>query len=143
MRIIAYLGHSRLNKRMTALNDLQETLATGRFSALPDRLAPIAAWGGTHYDTLQSALTMLAFFKRQNELTHLFIEAWPRVRDEQRFPRIKNEFAAQATEHIIYRYLANAEQPNPADATLHQQLGTFFENDPDGLSRTIAVLLNQ
>jgi hypothetical protein len=90
----------------------------------------------------QDRLDRLAYEGETAVIIQLMQTAWPSVA-ETAAPSISADFAARATDAIIYRYLETAVAPNANDPQLQADLERFFAISPERLDQYIAFLNGQ
>jgi hypothetical protein len=115
---------------------LNQALASGQPAAKEAAITALTNAVTDHYGFFLRGLDLLAYRGETAVMVQMMRTAWPVVRDDQTiFRSATDQFAARATDQIIFRYLEETAEPDPHDATLLADLGQFFPIDPAGLGR--------
>lgn len=115
---------------------LNQAVASGQAAPQEAAIRALTAAATDHYGFFLRGLDLLAYRGETAVIVQMMQTVWPAVRDDQSIYRsATDQFAARATDQIIFRYLGETAVPDPHDATLLAELGQFFPIDPAGLGR--------
>jgi hypothetical protein len=115
---------------------LNQALASDQPAAKEAAIAALTDAVTDHYGFFLRGLDLLAYRGETAVMVQMMQTAWPAVRDDPTIYRsATDQFAARATDQIIFRYLEETAEPDPHDAGLLAELGHFFPIDPAGLGR--------
>jgi hypothetical protein len=115
---------------------LNQALASGQPGAREEAIAALTNAVTDHYGFFLRGLDLLAYRGETAVTVQLMQTVWPAVRDDPTIYRsATDQFAARATDQIIFRYLEETAEPDPQNATLLAELDQFFPIDPAGLGR--------
>ena len=123
---------------------LNQALASGQAATQEQAVAALTEAAIAHYGFFLRGLDLLAYWGKTAVMVEIMQTVWPTVRDEPAIYRsATDQFAARATDQIIFRYLSETAVPDPHDPTLLAKLGQFFAIDPAGLRRYFDHLRGQ
>jgi hypothetical protein len=115
---------------------LNQALVSGRPAAKETAIRTLTDAVTDHYGFFLRGLDLLAYRGETAVIVQMMQTVWPAVRDDPTIYRsATDQFAARATDQIIFRYLEETAVPDPHDANLLAELGQFFPIDPAGLGR--------
>ena len=115
---------------------LNQALASGQPVAKEAAITALIDAATHHYGFFLRGLDLLAYRGETAVIVHMMQTAWPAVCDDPTIYRsATDQFAARATDQIVFRYLTETSEPDPYDADLLAELGQFFPIDPAGLGR--------
>lgn len=88
-----------------------------------------------------AALNTLGYHNRLALINEMMRIAWPKLQEEPDYSRpAVDAFAARATDHLIYSFLADGGSPDAVDQTLLTRLETFFPVDVERLRAYVQLL---
>jgi hypothetical protein len=136
--VYAHDAHYYLEWRIT------NTLATGRFEAIPALAHAMAKTARKDLDVFHNVMDQLAYHGQLAALVEAMHTAWPSVRKSRDLMSWAiPEFAAEASNYVIFDHLEHNPTPDAADPALKEQLEFYLKIDPEKLTRHIALLTGQ
>jgi hypothetical protein len=131
-------AHYYLERRIT------NALVAGRGEIVSALANEIAASAGREIDTFNNVLDQLAYHGQLSVLVKAMRIAWPLVKGSGDIVLWgSDEFAARATDYVVFDYLEHTTSPDANDPELIQPLEFYASIERERLTRYLACLTGQ
>jgi hypothetical protein len=125
-------------------NLINDAIAEGRWAAIPALLAGFAEAPGRGINLFFDLIAQLEYHGQTEPLIHTMKQMWPGVLDavdsEKLLPWVTDEFGAELTLLVFYRYMETAEVPRADDPTLLEATAPYGTFDIEWLEKAVRHL---
>lgn len=125
----------------TTHQELIAAIAAGEDERVAHLAHAVAEDAGTDPPAFHATLNLLGYHDRLGLINEVMAIAWPRVQEASAYssPAVQ-AYAGRATDHLLYQYLEEGEEPDATDPDLQAKLERYFPVDPERLASYLGLL---
>lgn len=121
--------------------ELIAAIVAGEEQRVADLARTVGEEAGANPPALHAALNVLGYHDRLALINEVMAIAWPRVQEAAAYssPAVQ-AYAGRATDHLLYAYLQETDEPDAHDPELQEKLEQYFPIDVARLAPYLSLL---
>lgn len=123
------------------IQELVAAVAAGEEERVVTLARTVAEEAGADPPALHAALNLLGYHNRLALINEVMGIAWPRVQQAASYssPAVQ-AYAGRATDHLLYAYVEETDEPDAHNPVLQEKLETYFPIDAERLAPYLRLL---